>query len=101
MACAGGPAIFDKYDSVTNIEIGGLGTGGVSVTALILAKAVGATTIVTSSSDEKLDFVQTRHGADYRINYKTTPDWASEVQRITDGKGVDHVIEVGGPGTSE
>ncbi|KAI0453163.1 zinc-containing alcohol dehydrogenase [Xylaria acuta] len=62
-----------------------LGTGGVSVTALILAKAAGATTIVTSSSDKKLDF--------------TTPDWAAEVQRITNGKGVDHVIEVGGPGT--
>ncbi len=76
-----------------------LGTGGVSVTALILAKAAGATTIVTSSSDEKLDFVQTRLGADHRINYKKTPDWAAEVQRITDGKGVDHVIEVGGAGT--
>lgn len=80
-------------------ETGGLGTGGISITALILAKAAGATTIVTSSSDEKLDFVQTRLGADYSINYKTTPDWGAEVQRITNGKGVDHVIEVGGPGT--
>lgn len=54
---------------------------------------------MTSSSDEKLDIVKARHGANYGINYKTTPDWASEVQRITGGKGVDHVIEVGGPGT--
>ncbi|KAF2964029.1 hypothetical protein GQX73_g9552 [Xylaria multiplex] len=76
-----------------------LGTGGVSVTALVLAKAAGATTIVTSSSDKKLDFAQSQLGADYRINYKNTPDWAAEVQRITDGKGVDHVIEVGGVGT--
>lgn len=69
------------------------------MTALVLAKAAGATTIVTSSSDEKLDFVKTKLGADHGINYKTTPDWAAEVQRITDGKGADHVIEVGGAGT--
>ncbi|KAJ8119571.1 hypothetical protein ONZ43_g3507 [Nemania bipapillata] len=77
------------------------GTGGVSVTALVLAKAAGATTIATSSSDEKLDFVRTKLGADYGINYNTTPDWAAEVQRITNGKGVDHVIEVGGVGTMQ
>ncbi|TGJ85342.1 hypothetical protein E0Z10_g3413 [Xylaria hypoxylon] len=70
-------------------------------TVLVLAKAAGATTIVTSSSDKKLDFVQAQLGADYRINYKSTPDWAAEVQRITDGKGVDYVIEIGGPGTMQ
>ncbi|GAP83810.2 putative NADP-binding protein [Rosellinia necatrix] len=78
-----------------------LGTGGVSITALVLAKAAGATTIVTSSSDEKLEFVRTRLGADHVINYKTTPDWAAEVQRMTGGEGVDHVIEVGGLGTMQ
>lgn len=78
-----------------------LGTGGVSTTALVLAKAAGATTIITSSSDEKLEFVQSRFGPDYTINYKKTPDWAAEVLRITNGKGVDHVIEVGGPGTMQ
>jgi NADPH:quinone reductase-like Zn-dependent oxidoreductase len=71
------------------------------MTALILAKAAGATTIITSSSDEKLEFVKSRYGPDYTINYKTTPDWAAEVLRITNGQGVDHVIEVGGAGTMQ
>ncbi|RDW64678.1 hypothetical protein BP6252_10329 [Coleophoma cylindrospora] len=76
-----------------------LGTGGVSLTALIFAKAAGATTIVTSSSDDKLKYVQSHFGADYTINYKTHPNWAAEVQRITNGKGADHIIEIGGAGT--
>ncbi|KAI9833932.1 MAG: hypothetical protein M1819_003441 [Sarea resinae] len=76
-----------------------LGTGGVSLTALIFAKAAGATTIITSSSDEKLEYVKSKFGVDYTINYKTHPDWAAEVQRITSGQGVDHIIEVGGVGT--
>ncbi|OTB04471.1 hypothetical protein M426DRAFT_73453 [Hypoxylon sp. CI-4A] len=77
------------------------GTGGVSLTALILAKAAGVRTIVTSSSDEKLEFVKTKLGADHTINYKKNPDWGSEAQRITGGNGVDHVIDVGGAGTIE
>lgn len=75
------------------------GTGGVSITGLILAKAAGATTIITSSSDEKLDFVKSKFDADYCINYRTTPSWATEVQKITDGHGVDFVLENGGSGT--
>ncbi|KAI6088095.1 hypothetical protein F4821DRAFT_277364 [Hypoxylon rubiginosum] len=75
------------------------GTGGVSLTALIFAKAAGATTIITSSSDDKLEYVKANLGVDYTINYKTHPDWAAEVQRITNGEGVDHVIENGGAGT--
>lgn len=78
-----------------------LGTGGVSLTALIFAKAAGATTIITSSSDEKLAYIRSTFGADHTINYKTQPDWASEVQRITGGKGADHVIEVSGVGTMQ
>lgn len=78
-----------------------VGTGGVSLTALVLAKAAGATTIITSSSDEKLEFVKSKYGAEYTINYKTYPNWAAEVQRITNGQGVDHVIENGGVGTIE
>lgn len=69
--------------------------------ALILAKAAGATTIITSSSDEKLAYVKERFGADYTINYKTIPDWEAEVNRITDGHGADHIIEVGGLGTMQ
>jgi NADPH:quinone reductase-like Zn-dependent oxidoreductase len=77
------------------------GTGGVSLTGLIFAKAAGATTIITSSSNEKLDYIKERYGVDHTINYKTHPNWASEVKRITRGEGVDHVLEVGGVGTIE
>ena len=76
------------------------GTGGVSIFALQFAKAAGATVIITSSSDEKLERAKAL-GADYLINYKSTPDWAREVRRITDNRGADHVVEVGGAGTFE
>jgi len=75
------------------------GTGGVSTTGLILAKVAGAQTIITSSSDEKLEMVKEKYGADHLINYKTTPDWAAEVNRITSGHGADFVFENGGSGT--
>lgn len=77
-----------------------LGTGGVSIFGLQIAKAMGATTIITSSSDEKLARAQAL-GADHIINYNTHPNWEEEVLRITDGKGVDNVLEVGGAGTFE
>ena len=75
------------------------GTGGVSMTGLILAKAAGAIAIVTSSSDEKLKMAKEKYGADHVINYKTTPKWAEEANRITDGRGVDFILENGGSGT--
>ncbi|GBE86893.1 Zinc-type alcohol dehydrogenase-like protein [Sparassis crispa] len=74
------------------------GTGGVSIFGLQFAVASGATVIVTSSSNEKLE-VARRLGAKHLINYRTTPDWDKEVLRITKGRGVDHVVEVGGAGT--
>lgn len=74
------------------------GTGGVSIFALQFAKAAGATVIATSSSDDKLARAKAL-GADHLINYKTTPDWAKAVKKITAGAGADHVIEVGGAGT--
>ena len=74
------------------------GTGGVSIFALQFAKIHGARVIITSISDEKLERARTI-GADFTINYKQFPEWEKEVLRLTDGKGVDHVIEVGGPGT--
>ncbi|KAK2611615.1 hypothetical protein N8I77_004946 [Diaporthe amygdali] len=76
-----------------------LGTGGVSITGLILAKAAGATTIITSSSDSKLMHVQETYGADHVINYKTTPNWSEEVLKITKGHGADFIFENGGAGT--
>ncbi|KAH7060680.1 hypothetical protein B0J12DRAFT_649719 [Macrophomina phaseolina] len=75
------------------------GTGGVSITGLILAKAAGATTIITSSSDDKLKYVREKYGVDHTINYKTTPDWAQEALRITGGRGADFILENGGAGT--
>ncbi|KAI0758950.1 NAD-P-binding protein [Fomes fomentarius] len=74
------------------------GTGGVSIFGLQIAVASGATVIATSSSDEKLQIAK-KLGAAHVINYKKTPDWDKEVLKITSGRGVDHVIEVGGPGT--
>jgi NADPH:quinone reductase-like Zn-dependent oxidoreductase len=74
------------------------GTGGVSLFGLQLAHAAGLRTIITSSSDEKL--VRARAlGADAAINYRTTPRWAEEVRRFTDGNGVDLVLDIGGGDT--
>jgi NADPH:quinone reductase-like Zn-dependent oxidoreductase len=75
-----------------------LGTGGVSLFALQIAKMHGASVIVTSSSDEKLNRAQ-RLDATHTINYKSTPDWDKPAKDLTNNTGVDHVIEVGGQGT--
>ncbi|HBP78576.1 NADPH:quinone oxidoreductase [Vreelandella aquamarina] len=75
-----------------------LGTGGVSIFALQFAKLMGARVIATSSSNEKLERLRSL-GAEHTINYHETPEWGKAVKALTDGKGVDHVIEVGGPGT--
>lgn len=75
-----------------------LGTGGVATIALQLARAAGAETIVTSSSDAKL--AQMRElGATHLINYTKIPEWATAVRSLTAELGVDHVIENGGGGT--
>lgn len=75
-----------------------LGTGGVSIFATQIAVAAGARVIVTSSRDAKLDRARS-FGAHDVINYRTNPEWQHEVRRLTDGRGVDRVIEVGGAGT--
>jgi NADPH:quinone reductase-like Zn-dependent oxidoreductase len=69
-----------------------LGTGGVSIFALQFSLIAGARTIITSSSDEKLERAQGL-GAHQTINYQANADWDKAA------RGVDHVIEVGGPGT--
>lgn len=74
------------------------GTGGVSVFALQLAHAMGVQVIITSSSDDKLAKAKTL-GATHGINYKTTPDWEKAAMELTQGRGVDHVVEVGGADT--
>lgn len=75
-----------------------LGTGGVSLFALQIAKAHGARVILTSSSDAKLERAR-QLGADETINYQTNPGWEAEVIKLTGKRGVDHVVEVGGAGT--
>jgi NADPH:quinone reductase-like Zn-dependent oxidoreductase len=74
------------------------GTGGVSLFALQFARIAGARVIATSSSDAKLARVK-ELGASDGINYKTTPDWDVAARNLTNGEGVDHVVEVGGAGT--
>lgn len=74
------------------------GTGGVSMFALQFAKNAGATVIVTSSSDAKLERAKAL-GADHAINYREEPNWGVKAKDMTGSGGVDHVIEIGGPGT--
>ncbi len=74
------------------------GTGGVSIWGLQIVVASGGTAIITSSSDDKLERA-CEMGAKETINYRATPDWEKEVWRLTEKRGVDHVLEVGGPGT--
>jgi len=75
-----------------------IGSGGVSCFAIQFARAAGARIISTSSSDVKLELVR-RLGAHETINYASTPEWEQEVLRLTQGRGADHVVEVGGGGT--
>lgn len=74
------------------------GTGGVSMFALQMVKAAGGIAIVTSSSDAKLEKAKGM-GADHLINYKSTPAWGEAAARLCERGGVDHVLELGGPGT--
>jgi NADPH:quinone reductase-like Zn-dependent oxidoreductase len=76
------------------------GTGGVSLFAIQLAKAMGARVIATTSSDTKAAQLKAL-GADETINYKAQPDWAQQVRELTGGNGADRIVEVGGPGTFE
>ncbi|MDG2005533.1 MAG: NAD(P)-dependent alcohol dehydrogenase [Novosphingobium sp.] len=74
------------------------GTGGVSLFALQIAKAAGATVIATSSSAVKLEQLKAL-GADHVINHREDAEWGQTVLGLTDGLGVDHIVEIGGPNT--
>jgi NADPH:quinone reductase-like Zn-dependent oxidoreductase len=74
------------------------GTGGVSIFGLQFARAMGIAAIITSSSDDKLKRAKAL-GAAHGINYKTNPDWDKAAVEFTGGRGVDHVVEVGGAAT--
>jgi len=75
------------------------GTGGVSLFALQFAKLIGAAVAITSSSDEKLTRAK-KLGADFVINYKSTPEWSRDLRKINP-RGADLLIELGGAETLE
>lgn len=75
-----------------------LGTGGVSIFAIQIARMFGAQVISTSSSDAKIDRLKAL-GVDQTVNYRTRDDWDAAVLEVTAKRGVDHVVEVGGSGT--
>ncbi len=91
-------AMFDHAKLIAGQTVLLQGTGGVSVFGLQFAHAMGITAIVTSSSDEKLKRAKAL-GAAAGINYKTTPDWDKAAIEANGGRGVDHVLEVGGANT--
>jgi NADPH:quinone reductase-like Zn-dependent oxidoreductase len=91
-------ALFENEPAVPGQTVLLQGTGGVSVFALQFAKAAGLRAIVTSSSDEKLERVRSISAAE-TVNYKKTPDWDEAARKLTDGVGVDNVVEVGGSDT--
>lgn len=103
LACAGLTAWAALFDGPKLLpgEVALLqGTGSVSLFALQFAKAAGIQTIITSSSDEKIERAR-GHGADHGINYRTDRNWASVARRLTNGRGADLVLDMGAQGTFE
>jgi NADPH:quinone reductase-like Zn-dependent oxidoreductase len=101
LPCAGvtaWTALFERRPIQPGETVLLLGTGGVSIFALQLAKKAGARVIITSSSDDKAERARAL-GADESINYKQQPDWEDEVLRLTDGVGADLAVDVAGPAT--
>jgi len=101
LPCAGVTAYHALFEAA-NVRPGDTllvqGTGGVSIFGLQLARATGAQVIVTSSSPAKRERALAL-GASHAIDYKADPKWGETARRLTDGRGVDIVLEVGGPGT--
>lgn len=91
-------ALFEHTNMAPGESVLIQGTGGVSTFALLFAKAAGLRTIVTSGSEEKLERVRDL-GAGHTINYREHPDWEEHARKLTGGRGVDNVIEVGGSDT--
>jgi NADPH:quinone reductase-like Zn-dependent oxidoreductase len=102
LPCAGVTAWNAIFVSSNQVKPGDtvllLGTGGVSVLGLQMARAAGLRSIITSSSDEKLRRAR-ELGAHHTINYRGVPEWHEEVLRLTDDVGAHVVLEVGGKGT--
>ncbi len=91
-------ALFESGRMKSDDSILLQGTGGVSIFALQMAAALGTRIIITSSSDEKLERAKD-FGATDLINYKKREDWDNAVLELTEKRGVDHIVEVGGAGT--
>jgi NADPH:quinone reductase-like Zn-dependent oxidoreductase len=102
LPCAALTAWHSLYEGLDTLRPGQYvlleGTGGVSVFGLQLAKLGGARVIITSSRDEKLERAR-QLGADETVNYKSIPEWQARVRELTQDRGVDHVLEVGGKDT--
>lgn len=100
--CAAGLTAWNALVEFSRIQSGdlvlALGTGGVSIFALQIAKMHGARVAITSSSDEKLA-VARELGAEITINYRKHPDWAAELLRVNGGQGADAIVETGGLAT--
>ena len=90
-------ALFDEARIRPGDTVLVQGTGGVSIFALQFAKLAGASVVVTSSSDEKLERAKAL-GADHTINYRATPGWGKAAADWA-GSGIDHIVEVGGKNT--
>jgi NADPH:quinone reductase-like Zn-dependent oxidoreductase len=99
MSINGFRPLGQPFDGDSNDTVLLQGTGGVSISGLQIAHAAGLKTIVTSSSDAKLEKAKKDLGADFGINYKTTPEWQEEVMNITDNEGADIIFETGGAQT--
>ncbi len=101
LPCAGVTA-WNALTGGRNLQAGDtvltLGSGGVSLFALQFTRSAGCRVIATTSSERKAERLK-QLGADAVINYRTTPDWEKTVRELTGGRGVDAVIEVGGPDT--
>lgn len=101
LSCAGVTAwhaLFGIEPLPPRATVALLGTGGVSVWALQLAKAAGHRVLITSSDDAKLARAR-ELGADATLNYRRTPQWGAELRRLNGDQGVDRVLDVGGPET--
>ncbi|MES1979801.1 MAG: NAD(P)-dependent alcohol dehydrogenase [Pseudomonadota bacterium] len=101
LPCAGVTAwhaLFERSPIVPGSTVSMLGTGGLSTFALQFAKAAGARVAVVSGSEEKWAEARSR-GADYLVNYKTTPEWSKKLLDWTNGEGVQNVLDAGGPRT--
>ena len=101
LTCAGVTAwhaLFGLELLVPGATVALLGTGGVSIWALQLAKAAGLRVILTSSDDAKLERARAL-GADATLNYRRERDWGAAIRALNGGSGVDRVLDIGGPDT--